>query len=65
MQNIFKFIIRRPLVVMVFIIAIFFSAATGLKNFKLDASSDALVIGEMKPLKFIERQVKYLVIRIS
>jgi predicted RND superfamily exporter protein len=44
MQNIFKFIIRRPLVVMVFIIAIFFSAATGLQNFKLDASSDALVI---------------------
>lgn len=44
MQNIFKFIIRRPLVVMVFIIAIFLSASTGLKNFKLDASSDALVI---------------------
>ena len=44
MQNIFKFIISRPLVVMVFIIAIFFSASTGLQNFKLDASSDALVI---------------------
>ena len=29
---------------MVFIVAIFFSAAIGLKNFKLDASSDALVI---------------------
>ena len=29
---------------MVFIVAIFFSAAMGLKNFKLDASSDALVI---------------------
>ena len=29
---------------MVLIVAIFFSAAIGLKNFKLDASSDALVI---------------------
>ena len=29
---------------MAFIVAIFSSAAVGLKNFKLDASSDALVI---------------------
>ena len=29
---------------MVFIVAIFLSASVGLKNFKLDASSDALVI---------------------
>ena len=29
---------------MVLIVAIFLSAAIGLKNFKLDASSDALVI---------------------
>ena len=44
MKNIFQFILKKPLVVMVFIVAIFFSAAIGLKNFKLDASSDALVI---------------------
>ena len=44
MTKIFKFILKKPLVVMVFIVAIFFSAAIGLKNFKLDASSDALVI---------------------
>ena len=44
MKKIFQFILKKPLVVMVFIVAIFFSAAMGLKNFKLDASSDALVI---------------------
>ena len=44
MTKIFKFILKKPLVVMVFIVAIFFSAAIGLKNFKLDESSDALVI---------------------
>ena len=44
MKKIFQFILKKPLVVMVFIVAIFFSASIGLKNFKLDASSDALVI---------------------
>ena len=44
MNKIFQFIIQRPVLVMVCIVAIFFAAASGLKNFKLDASSDALVI---------------------
>jgi len=44
MQSIFKFILNKPLAVMFFIVAVFLSASTGLKNFKLDASSDALVI---------------------
>ena len=44
MQSIFKFILKKPITVMVLIVAIFLSAAIGLKNFKLDASSDALVI---------------------
>ena len=44
MQSIFKFILNKPLAVMIFIVAIFLSASIGLKNFKLDASSDALVI---------------------
>ena len=44
MQSIFKFILNKPLTVMIFIVAVFLSASIGLKNFKLDASSDALVI---------------------
>ena len=44
MNKIFQFILQRPVLVMVCIVAIFFAAASGLKNFKLDASSDALVI---------------------
>src|SRR5210317_21279 len=44
MKKIFKFILEKPLLVMVLIVAIFLSAASGLANFKLDASSDALVI---------------------
>ena len=44
MQSIFKFILNKPLAVMFFIVAVFLSASIGLKNFKLDASSDALVI---------------------
>ena len=44
MQSIFKFILNKPLAVMIFIVAVFLSASVGLKNFKLDASSDALVI---------------------
>jgi len=44
MKKIFKFILKKPAHIMVFILAIFLSAAIGLKNFKLDASSDALVI---------------------
>ena len=44
MQSIFKFILNKPLAVMIFIVAVFLSASIGLKNFKLDASSDALVI---------------------
>ena len=44
MDKIFKFILKHPALVMVFIVIIFLSAAIGLKNFKLDASSDALVL---------------------
>ena len=44
MKNIFSFIISKPWLVMIFIIAIFLSTSNGLQNFKLDASSDALVI---------------------
>ena len=44
MSKIFQFILKKPVLVMAFIVAIFLSAAVGLKNFKLDASSDALVI---------------------
>ena len=44
MDRIFKFILKHPALVMVFIVIIFLSAAIGLKNFKLDASSDALVL---------------------
>ena len=44
MQSIFKFILNKPLAVIFFIVAVFLSASIGLKNFKLDASSDALVI---------------------
>ena len=45
---------------MVFIVAIFLSASVGLKNFKLDASSDALVIEGDEAFRYIERQEKYL-----
>ena len=65
MQSIFKFILNKPLAVMIFIVAIFLSASIGLKNFKLDASSDALVIEGDEALRFIERSVKHLVIQIS
>jgi len=44
MKNIFNFIVSKPWVVMISIIAIFLAASSGLQNFKLDASSDALVI---------------------
>jgi predicted RND superfamily exporter protein len=44
MHQLFQFILKKPVLVMAFIVAIFLSAAVGLKNFKLDASSDALVI---------------------
>ena len=64
MQSIFKFILKKPITVMVLIVAIFLSAAIGLKNFKLDASSDALVIEGDEALRFIERQVKFLEVQI-
>ena len=44
MKNIFNFIISKPWTVMFCIIAIFLATSSGLQNFKLDASSDALVI---------------------
>ena len=44
MKNIFNFIVSKPWVVMICIITIFLAASSGLQNFKLDASSDALVI---------------------
>jgi predicted RND superfamily exporter protein len=44
MHQFFQFILKKSVLVMAFIVAIFLSAAFGLKNFKLDASSDALVI---------------------
>ena len=44
MNNIFSFIISKPLIVIFFIIGLFGATSGGLQNFKLDASSDALVI---------------------
>ena len=44
MQNFFKLILSKPLLVMGFVFVIFLSTSFGLQNFKLDASSDALVI---------------------
>ena len=44
MQNFFKLILLRPILVMGFLLVIFLSTSIGLKDFKLDASSDALVI---------------------
>ena len=44
MHQLFQFILKKPVLVMALIIAVFLSAGIGLKNFKLDASSDALVI---------------------
>ena len=44
MKNIFNFIVSKPWIVVVAIFVIFLGTASGLQNFKLDASSDALVI---------------------
>ena len=44
MNNLFNFIISKPLIVMVLIVGLFAATSGGLQNFKLDASSDALVI---------------------
>ena len=44
MKNIFNFIVSKPWIVIIAIFAIFLGTASGLQNFKLDASSDALVI---------------------
>ena len=44
MKSIFNFIVSQPWVVMIAIVAIFLGTSSGLQNFKLDASSDALVI---------------------
>jgi predicted RND superfamily exporter protein len=44
MQNFFKLILSRPSLVLGFLAIIFLFTSIGLKNFKLDASSDALVI---------------------
>ena len=44
MQNFFKLILLRPILVMGFLLIIFLSTSIGLNDFKLDASSDALVI---------------------
>ena len=44
MHQLFQFILKKPVLVMVFIVAVFLSAGIGLMNFKLDSSSDALVI---------------------
>jgi hypothetical protein len=44
MKNLFKFILSKPWIVMICIAGIFLATSGGLKNFKLDASSDALVI---------------------
>ena len=44
MQNFFKLILLRPMLVMGFLLIIFLSTSIGLNDFKLDASSDALVI---------------------
>ena len=44
MKNIFNFIVSKPWSVIVAIFVIFLGTVSGLQNFKLDASSDALVI---------------------
>ena len=44
MNNLSNFIISKPLIVMVIIVGLFAATSGGLQNFKLDASSDALVI---------------------
>ena len=44
MNNLFHFIISKPLIVVVLIVGLFAATSGGLQNFKLDASSDALVI---------------------
>ena len=44
MKSIFNFIVSQPWAVMIAIVAIFLGTSSGLQNFKLDASSDALVI---------------------
>ena len=44
MRNIFNFIVSKPWIVIIAIFTIFLGTANGLQNFKLDASSDALVI---------------------
>ncbi len=44
MNNLFNFIISKPLIVVVLIVGLFAATSGGLQNFKLDASSDALVI---------------------
>ncbi len=44
MKNIFQFITSRPLLIMILIFGVFVITSPGLQNFKLDASSDALVL---------------------
>ena len=44
MRYFFQLIISKPWIVMLFILGIFIVTSPGLKNFKLDSSSDALVI---------------------
>ena len=44
MKKIFQFITSRPLLIMILIFGVFLITSPGLQNFKLDASSDALVL---------------------
>jgi uncharacterized protein len=44
MKNIFNKILEKPWMVMLLIGLVFLGTSSGLQNFKLDASSDALVI---------------------
>ena len=51
MKNLINFVALRPWITLLFIVGLAIFASLGLNNFKLDASSDALVLENDDDLK--------------
>ena len=55
-----NFVITKPLIVLAWVFLIIFLASQGISNFKLDASSDALVLeGDLALKKYRENEEEF------
>ena len=58
------YVIKNPLIILFLTLLVVLIASQGIKNFKLDASSDALVLEGDESLKNIEKTRKNLEIQV-